>query len=899
MQPREQLDRFFEISHDLLCIAGFDGYFKSLNSAWERALGFTKEELLATPYIELVHPDDRDSTIAEAQTIAVTGNPLTSFENRYRCKDGSYKWLQWIATPLHDQPLIYAAAQDVTEHRRSEERILRLAQAVENSTEMIAIGDCEGRVTFANQALLGVLGYSEEEILGKSFESTILSPKNRSGLDEEIRLQILQKGGWKGECLHRRKDGSDFAVYLSVAPIKDRAGCVIGSVGIAHDINESKRAEERLRQSEQSYRTLVEQCPDAMLIHRQGTIALANSACASLFGAPSADALFGKQMLDFVHPDNREAVKQRLQKYGQDTNYIRQNETKLIRPDGVEKYAEVVARSIIYQGELAFQVTYRDMSQRRQAEQELRQSEQNLATAQRMAHLGSFEYGLTNPGDLDKMPVQWSDEVFRIFGYEPGQINVTRAVFLRAVHPDDRDRVLNVATKATQERRGHGVEYRVIRPDGIERIVHGELNIVCDEKTGTPLRTVGTIQDITESKHLEKMFLQAQKMEAVGRLSGGVAHDFNNLLMVIMGYADVLVDRLGENDVLRRKAEEIKKAGQRAASLTRQLLAFSRQQVLQPTVVNLNSVVTDVKKMLGRLIGEDIELVTVLSPDLGQIKADQGQIEQVIVNLAVNARDAMPRGGKLTAETANIEVDDAYAREQGNVSPGSFIMLTVTDTGVGMDAETQSHIFEPFFTTKERGKGTGLGLATVYGVVKQSGGFIWVYSEPGHGTRFKILLPRVEEPAHAVTQNASSEASYGGSETILLAEDEESLRQLLMNILSEYGYTVLEAANGPQALGIARQYQGQIHLLVTDVVMPGMSGPQLATELGPVRPNIKVLYMSGYTEFAAGHTEIPQRGRLLLQKPFTRQSLADKVRQALGSDADFKSRAQPNRNSTA
>jgi len=388
-------------------------------------------------------------------------------------------------------------------------------------------------------------------------------------------------------------------------------------------------------------------------------------------------------------------------------------------------------------------------------------------------------------------------------------------------------------------------------------------------------------------------------MEAVGRLSGGVAHDFNNLLMVIMGYADVLVDRLGENDVLRRKAEEIKKAGQRAASLTRQLLAFSRQQVLQPTVVNLNSVVTDVKKMLGRLIGEDIELVTVLSPDLGQIKADQGQIEQVIVNLAVNARDAMPRGGKLTAETANIEVDDAYAREQGNVSPGSFIMLTVTDTGVGMDAETQSHIFEPFFTTKERGKGTGLGLATVYGVVKQSGGFIWVYSEPGHGTRFKILLPRVEEPAHAVTQNASSEASYGGSETILLAEDEESLRQLLMNILSEYGYTVLEAANGPQALGIARQYQGQIHLLVTDVVMPGMSGPQLATELGPVRPNIKVLYMSGYTEFAAGHTEIPQRGRLLLQKPFTRQSLADKVRQALGSDADFKSRAQPNRNSTA
>ena len=494
---------------------------------------------------------------------------------------------------------------------------------------------------------------------------------------------------------------------------------------------------------------------------------------------------------------------------------------------------------------------------------------------------GSFEQDLLNLDDLDKNPLRWSDEVFRIFGYEPGQIDVSRSAFFRAVHPDDKIRVRETTTKAIQERHACAIDYRIIRPDGTQRVVHGESNIVCDESTGKPLQMVGTVQDVTESRRMEGMYRQAQKMEAVGQLAGGVAHDFNNLLMVIMGYADVLADHMGKEDPRRKNAEEIKKAGQRAASLTGQLLAFSRQQVLQPTVLNLNSVVTDIKKMLGRLIRENIELSTMLDPGLGRVKADQGQIEQVIVNLVVNARDAMPDGGRLTIETANVEVDEAYARQHGHISPGSFVALIVTDTGVGMDAKTQSHIFEPFFTTKERGKGTGLGLATVYGVVKQSGGSIWVYSETGHGTTFNILLPRSEERERASGHSRDPDRSWHGSETILLVEDDASLRELVLNLLNEQGYAVLEAANGREALNIARQPHGKIDLLLTDVMMPGMSGPQVADELASVHPEVRTLYMSGYTEFAQGHDQIFQQGRSLLQKPFTRQDLARKIREVL------------------
>jgi len=399
-------------------------------------------------------------------------------------------------------------------------------------------------------------------------------------------------------------------------------------------------------------------------------------------------------------------------------------------------------------------------------------------------------------------------------------------------------------------------------------------------------------EDVTERRTLEQQLRQSQKMEAVGRLAGGIAHDFNNLLMVISGYSEFLLDRLGPDPTLRGPAQEIAAASQRASSLTRQLLAFSRKQMLAPKVLDLNGVVTENLKMLTRVIGEDIDLIMVPAASLGAVRADAGQIDQVIMNLAVNARDAMPSGGKLTIETSNVSLDEEYARFHAPLRPGDYVLLSISDTGLGMDSETQSHIFEPFFTTKGP-KGTGLGLSTVYGIVKQSGGYVWVFSEPGKGTTFKIYLPRVAERAEPARVLASNEAAFTapGTETILLAEDEANLRYLARQFLEKQGYTVIEAADGTRAMQIALAHQGVIHLLLTDVIMPGMNGRELAQRISEIRPQTKILYMSGYTENVIGHNGTLDAGVRLLQKPFTLRELKNKVREVLdsipaGRDAD-------------
>jgi PAS domain S-box-containing protein len=467
----------------------------------------------------------------------------------------------------------------------------------------------------------------------------------------------------------------------------------------------------------------------------------------------------------------------------------------------------------------------------------------------------------------------------RVLGYTAEDLRKTSP--LEQIHPDDLPMVLDAAKEAKGSAVGRRIEYRMRRKDG---------EWVVLESTASPIRNAaGNVEklvivnrDISERRHLELQLRQSQKMDAIGRLSGGVAHDFNNLLGVIIGYSEVLQDQIKEGDRLRVCVDQILQAGKRAASLTRQLLAFSRQQVLEPKVLLLNGVVGDMEKMLRRLIGEDVQLTTKLDAKLGKVRADQGQIEQVIMNLAVNARDAMPEGGDLSIETANTEMDEAFVKRYPYpVQTGPYILLTVSDTGTGMDDVTKQRIFEPFFTTKEKGKGTGLGLSMVYGVVKQSNGYIDVFSTVGQGTTFKIYLPRIDqEPEEHTTKTALSKA-FRGNESILLVEDEKNLCVLTRNLLEHYGYAVLEAESGAQALAVSRQNAGAIHLLLTDIVMPGIGGRALAQTLSRERPGIRVVYMSGYTGQTVGGQTILSPGAHFLQKPFTREDLARKIREAL------------------
>jgi PAS domain S-box-containing protein len=470
-------------------------------------------------------------------------------------------------------------------------------------------------------------------------------------------------------------------------------------------------------------------------------------------------------------------------------------------------------------------------------------------------------------------------------GYDQGELVGHRVVDL--VHPDDGERaqallrsVLAPGAAVTRD------ALRVRHKNGTWR----DLEIAAVNRLDDPIveAIVVTYHDVTDRKRaeaalraLEEQHRQAQKMEAIGRLASGVAHDFNNLLTAILGSAELLLEDLPADHPGRVEAEETRKAALRAADLTRQLLAFSRQQVLVPQVLDLNAVVTNVDKMLRRVIGEDVELRTVQAPGIDAVRADPGQLEQVLLNLAVNARDAMPRGGELTIETANVDLDAAYVAEHPAATPGRYVTFAVRDTGTGMDAETQARLFEPFFTTKEKGKGTGLGLATVYGIVKQSGGHISVRSEPGQGTTVTVCLPRVEAPIEPITSPARPSGSLRGSETILVVEDQEEVRKLTRRILEARGYRVLVAASGADAVGVAGHAAAPIDLLLTDIIMPGMSGHEVALLLGPTQPNMRVLFVSGYTDESIVHPEMLDAGRAFLAKPFTAEALARKVREVL------------------
>jgi PAS domain S-box-containing protein len=629
---------------------------------------------------------------------------------------------------------------------------------------------------------------------------------------------------------------------------------------------------------------MIQNVNDMLLVLKpDGTLEFVSPACGQMLGY-AAHELLGKRVYDFVHPDDAAWVSGALKGLLESQDRVMMLEFRQLHRDGTIHWVEASGTNLVDDPTIeGIILAVRDISRRRQSELETLEWKQRYELLALAA--GNVVYDFHSNGT-----VVWGGGFEPMLGFVPKDMQGGAAQWLERIHPEDIDRVRSELARARAECTSVTIEYRLRRNDTSYVLVEDTSYPYFDEQ-GKAERFIGVIVDITkrrkadeENAKLAASLRQAQKMESIGRLAGGVAHDFNNLLTVISGNVSFAMMDLQRQDPLYESMNEISRAVDSAAMLTRQLLAFSRKQVIDPRVVNLNTIVERSQKMLTRLLGEDIELRAILPDTLGQVRVDPGQVEQSIVNLAVNARDAMPDGGSLTIETANVTLDEAFCRDRGLTQPGEFVMLAVSDNGSGMDEETKSHLFEPFFTTKEQGKGTGLGLATVYGVVTQNRGTIDVYSEPNCGTTFKIYLPRVDAEPESL-QDIQFTRLPRGSETIILVEDEDMVREVAVRLLKRQGYRVHAYANGGEAMMAAGELHEEFQLLITDVVMPGINGRVLAKNLRALRPTMKVLFTSGYTGDVIVHHGMLESGTEFIAKPYTLEVLAKRVREVLDAAA--------------
>jgi two-component system NtrC family sensor kinase len=747
----------------------------------------------------------------------------------------------------------------------------------ENNPQPMLIYDEESLAFLAvNDAALQKYGFSQDEFLQMTIKD-IRPAEDIAALLHSISLRAEGRervGTWR----HRKKDGSLFQAEITIHRMEWQGRKA--RLALITDVTEGRRTAAALSESEEQIRLLLDSAAEGVFgVDLKGVCTFSNHACVSMLGFSQAGELLGKDMHRLCHHSRADGTplpireSKMYQAFRHDRGAHASDEV-FWRRDGTPFPTEYWSYPIRRGGVLTgYVVSFVDITERRQAEKNLES---------RTAYLNALIENnplATVVLDSDYVVQMCNPAFAKLFLYD--RTEVVGRLLDELVVPPAQPALLRKFSEANLNGEVLHAITRRARKDGslVDVEVYGVPLVIDGQVRGS----YGIYRDISEEKRLEQQLRQAQKMEAVGRLAGGVAHDFNNLLSVIIGYSELLEGAVEPKGPLGKNVGEIKKAARRAASLTRQLLAFSRKQVLEPKVLNLNSVVSETDKMLQRLLGEDIEIVTRLDPALGQVKVDQGQIEQVIMNLLVNARDAMPQGGRLTIETSNVDLDEAFAQQHPPAKPGRYVRLTVSDSGTGMDAETQAHIFEPFFTTKEFGRGTGLGLATVYGVVKQSEGYIWVSSELGHGATFQIHLPRVALAAEQTAPSPEAAPGARGTETILLVEDEDALRELARVLLEDAGYLVLEANNGARALEIAGRTNGVIDLLLADVVMPAMSGPTLAEKLSPLKPEMKVLFMSGYPDDKIVNHGVLAEGTVLLQKPFSRDSLLSKVRELLNS----------------
>jgi len=891
------------VESDMLGIMfwNLSGEITGANDSFLKMVGYTREELASggMRWTEMTPPEYREldeKAVRELDALGV----CETYEKEYIRKDGSrVPILLGLARLERGTESVVGFVLDITERKQNENALResdeKFHQLADNITDAFWIRSPDLReVHYISPAFERIWGCSAESLYRnpKQWVDFIL-PEDRERVLGAFATLTDAAPSISIEYRIARPDGEVRWIHVRGFQVRDAAGEVIRLTGIVSDITERKRAEEAMRESEERFSGAFEHAPIGVaLVSPEGRWLKVNRALCELVGYSQAE-LLTRSFQDITHPEDLEV----------DLEYVRRMIAGEIRSYQMEKryihrqghlVPALLNVSLVSDGEgrpRYFISQIQDITEHKRAETdraglvlELESEKARLvdiftnapafiASLRGPDHI--FELANTHYCDLVGQRDLIGKKAREILPVAEGQsflepldnVYLTGIPFVGVEMPV----AIAVPLGAPGETRYVNFIYQPLKDaDGAVSI------IICHGVDVTEqVLSRGKLQE-TESQ-----LRQSQKLESVGMLAGGIAHDFNNLLTVITGYSELTLMRLDKADPLTANIEEIKRAAERAASLTRQLLAFSRKQVLQPKVLNLNSVIANVEKMVGRLVGEDMELRTSPGVGLGQVKADPGQIEQVILNLVVNARDAMPKGGKITIETANIYLDQAYARRHIAVQPGWYAMLAVSDTGHGMDAKTQKSIFEPFFTTKELGKGTGLGLSTVYGIVKQSGGSIWVYSEVSVGTTFKIYLPLVDDQTTAPGPNAARPESAAGTETILLAEDEEMVRHLARESLKMYGFTVLEAANASEALLISQQHDGPIHLLLTDVVMPRMSGKELAEQLVSLRPDTRVLYMSGYTDQAIVHHGILDGDISFIGKPFTPDALVLKVVEVL------------------
>ncbi len=899
-QANDKLAAIIEAAPVGIMVVDREARIRLWNKSAERIYGWKAEEVLDRPIPPAVWPAGGEDAGQELWRRLAAGRPFTGVEVTRRRKDGSAVDLSLTSAPLFDSDGstmgAIAVVADVTERKRAEEALRESERRVQTAVQASNTGLWEWNLrtnaVYYSPEWKAQLGYADEEIPNDFAEwETRLHPEDRERAIAAVRNYLANPAGaFESEFRMRHKDGSYRWILARAAVLRDANGTPLLMSGSHLDFTERKVIEEELRQSRRLIERILDATPDLLYIHDLGARRnlFANRQVAEFFGyTPSEFQAMGSDLLNrILHPDDAAAIAAHHQRCRTAADgEVLEIEYRMRHADGSWRWLH--SRDVVFtRGEdgLATQIlgVAQDVTERRRAEEALRTSEARLERAQKIAALGNWESGPPGP-DPGRDLLDWSDEVYNIFGVSKESFTPDRQSFYAMVHPEDRERVRTAFLTSLEARKSYGVEHRIVRPDGTIRYVREHAEPEVDESGA--VRMIGTVQDITEYKRLQDQFLQAQRLESVGRLAGGVAHDFNNLLTVIIGYSDLILAQLDPEASETMPMEEIRKAAERAAELTGQLLAFSRKQIVQPKLLDLNVLIADIENMVRRLIGEDVELIIHPGATLQQVLADPGQITQVLMNLAVNARDAMPNGGKLILETRNAVFDASYAEKHPFVKPGSYVLLVVSDNGVGMDEETRNHLFEPFFTTKEKGKGTGLGLSTVYGIVRQAGGHIWVYSEPGVGTTFNICFPPAAGGADTEEPASAPVAALRGSETVLVVEDQQEVRGLAREVLQGYGYEVLEAGGGGEALDLCRIHDGPIHLLLTDVVMPVMTGRELAERFKELRPETKVLFMSGYTDNVIVHHGALDPELAYLQKPFSPLSLAQKVRATLDASA--------------